>query len=70
MPHVYISHSGADPDALLQLHEALRAAGIADRYLSGEGERATSDGEISSAFAVIVLVSAAAVRSRTVRQDV
>ncbi|MBI1399560.1 AAA family ATPase [Hyphomonas sp.] len=70
MPHVYISHSGADPDALLQLHEALRAAGIADRYTTGEPERMGADTEISAAFAVIVLVSAAAVRSRAVRQDV
>ena len=70
MPHVYISHSGADPDALLHLHEALRAAAIADRYLVGEPDRAEADAAISSAFAVIVLVSAAGVRSKSVRQDV
>ncbi len=70
MPHVYISHSGADPDALLQLHEALRVAAIADRYVVGEPDRAASAEAISSAFAVIVLVSAAAVRSRNVRLDV
>lgn len=70
MPHVYISHSGADPDALLQLHETLRSVAIADRYLAGAPGRAEADREIAAAFAVIVLVSAASVRSRTVRQDV
>ena len=70
MPHVYISHSGADSDALLQLHEALRAAAIADQYVVGEPDRAVADRDIAASFAVIVLVSAAAVRSRTVRADV
>lgn len=70
MPHVYISHSGADPDALLRLHEALRAAAIAGKYAVGEPDRRAADRDIGSAFAVIVLVSAAAVRSRAVRQDV
>lgn len=70
MPHVYISHSGADPDALLRLHEALRAAAIADKYLVGDASRDEAAGAIGSSFAVIVLVSAAAVRSRQVRQDV
>ncbi|MFN7180910.1 AAA family ATPase [Hyphomonas sp.] len=36
----------------------------------GEPDRETADGEIGTAFAVIVIVSAAAVRSRAVRQDV
>jgi len=70
MAHVYISHSGADPDALLQLHEALRVAAIADRYAVGETDRAAADSDISSALALIVLVSATSVRSRNVRQDV
>lgn len=70
MPHVYISHSGADPDALLQLHETLRSAAIAVRYPAGEAGRDEANTDISAAFAVIVLVSAAAVRSKSVRQDV
>ena len=70
MPHVYISHSGADPDALLQLHETLRSAAIAVRYPAGEAGRDKANTDIAAAFAVIVLVSAAAVRSKSVRQDV
>ncbi|HAY05399.1 MAG TPA: AAA family ATPase [Hyphomonas sp.] len=70
MPHVYISHSGQDPDALLRLHEALRTSAIASKYAVGEPDREAADGEIGTAFAVIVLVSAAAVRSRAVKQDV
>ena len=70
MPHVYISHSGADPDALLQLHETLRSAAIAVRYPAGEAGRDKANTDIAAAFAVIVLVSAAAVRSKSVRQYV
>jgi cellulose biosynthesis protein BcsQ len=70
MPHVYISHSGADPDALLQLHETLRSAAIAVRYPAGEAGRDEANTDIAAAFAVIVLVSAAAVRSKSVRKDV
>ena len=70
MPHVYISNSGADPDALLQLHETLRSAAIAVRYPAGEAGRDKANTDIAAAFAVIVLVSAAAVRSKSVRQDV
>lgn len=70
MPHVYISHSGADPDALLQLHETLRSAAIAVRYPAGEAGRDKANTDIAAAFAIIVLVSAAAVRSKSVRQDV
>lgn len=71
MSHVYISHSSKDMDALLALHEALRAAGIADWYAPGEpAPREVANAAIDKAFAVIVLVSAAAVRSDAVRRDV
>ncbi|MFN7054220.1 AAA family ATPase [Hyphomonas sp.] len=70
MSHVYISHSGADPDALLALHEALRTAGVTPAYGTGTGERAGADEAIGRAFALAVLVSADAIRSRHVRADV
>lgn len=70
MSHVYISHSGRDPDALLALHEALRAAAITVSYAGEETGRAEADAAIDRAFAVIVLVSATAVRSKWVREDI
>ncbi|OZB15122.1 MAG: hypothetical protein B7X53_12220 [Hyphomonas sp. 34-62-18] len=70
MSHVYISHSGKDPDALLALHEALRAASVTVFYPGEDTSRAEADAAIDRAFAIIVLVSAEGVRSRRVRQDV
>lgn len=70
MSHVYISHSGKDPDALLALHEALRSASVAVFYPTERTSRAEADAAIARAFAVIVLVSAEAVRSAQVRADV
>ena len=71
MSHVYISHSSKDLDALLQLHEALRAAGVPDWYLPGDAsERQEANAAIDGASAMIVLVSAAGVRSKAVRMDV
>ncbi len=71
MSHVYIAHSARDLDALLALHEALRAAGIPDWYTPDEtGDRSAANQAIDDAFACIVLVSADAVRSKSVRQDV
>lgn len=70
MSHIYISHSGKDPDALLALHEALRAASVTVYYPGEDTSREEADAAIDKAFAVVVLVSAAAVRSKWVRQDV
>ena len=70
MSHVYISHSGKDPDALLALHEALRTASVTVFYPGEDTSRAEADAAIDRAFAIIVLVSAEGVRSRRVRQDV
>lgn len=70
MSHIYISHSAKDLDALLEVHEALRAAAIPDWYDPGEQNRGDMDRAIDDAFAMIVLVSAGSVRSKTVRQDI
>ena len=71
MSHVYISHSAKDFDALLELHEALRAAAIPDWYVPNDGaSRDMANQSIDDAFAMIVLVSASSVRSKAVRQDV
>lgn len=70
MSHIYISHSGKDPDALLALHEALRAASVSVYYPTEATSREEADAAIDQALALIVLVSAEGVRSRRVRQDV
>jgi len=71
MSHVYISHSTHDLDDLLKLHEAMRAASIPVWYApDDENDRRRNNEAIDDAFAMIVLVSATSVRSKTVRQDV
>lgn len=71
MSHVYISHSTKDLDELLEIHEALRMAAIPDWYAPNDTEdRPKADQAIDDAFAMIVIVSASAVRSKSVRQDV
>ena len=71
MSHVYISHSTRDLDELLEIHEALRMAAIPDWYAPNDTEdRPKADQAIDDAFAMIVIVSASAVRSKSVRQDV
>ncbi|KCZ94176.1 ParA family protein [Hyphomonas johnsonii] len=71
MSHVYISHSSDDLDALLEIHESLRMAAIPDWYAPNDkDDRAAADQAIDDAFAMIVLVSASSVRSKTVRADV
>lgn len=71
MSHVYISHAPQDLDDLLKLHEALRAASIADWYApDGDNDRVRNNAAIDDASAMVVLVSAASVRSKAVRQDV
>ncbi|MCA8899941.1 MAG: AAA family ATPase [Hyphomonas sp.] len=71
MSHVYVSHAPVDLDDLLKLHEALRAASIPDWYAPDDSnDRDRNNRAIDDAFAMVVLVSAASVRSKTVRQDV
>lgn len=72
MAHVYISHSPVDLDPLLQVHEALRKAGIADWYPTSP-DKATDQTliaeKIEEAFALVLLVSSDAMRSRTVQAE-
>ncbi len=74
MSHIFISHSVDDIDALLEIHEALRRAGVPARYdtsrVSGDGPRAAADALIEASAAMIVLVSAGAVRARPVQGDI
>ena len=71
MSHVYISHSTLDLDDLLKLHEAMRASSVPVWYApDDENDRGRNNEAIDDAFAMVVLVSATSVRSRTVRQDV
>lgn len=72
MAHVFVSHSPVDLDPLLQIHEALRQAGIADWYPASPQDAANDDliaARIDESFALIVLVSADAIRSREVQRD-
>lgn len=70
MSHIFISHSAKDFDALLEIHEALRTASIPDWYATDKEDRGASNAAIDEAFATLVLVSAGAVRSKVVRQDI
>ncbi|MEM9738359.1 MAG: AAA family ATPase [Pseudomonadota bacterium] len=73
MAHVYISHSPVDLDPLLELHEALRQAGIAAWYPPSPiaaKDNALVRAKIDQAFAMIVLVSADGLRSEDVQRDV
>lgn len=73
MSHAYIAHAPEDLDALLEVHEALRQAGIGDWYPPVDrrtlGENVI-DRQIDQAFVMILLVSATAMRDRGVRADV
>jgi len=70
MSHAHIVHSPADLDALLQVHEALRAAGVPDWYDPEGGDGAEAAGKLNDAFALLVLVSKDSMRSSTVRRDI
>lgn len=73
MSHVYISHSPVDLDPLLELHEALRQAGITAWYPPSQ-VAATDEllvrSRIEQCFAMVVLLSANGMRSETVQRDV
>ena len=72
MAHVFVSHSPVDLDPLLQVHEALRQAGIADWYPASPSDAENETliaARIDEAFALIVLVSADSIRSRHVQRD-
>ncbi|MGB2176392.1 MAG: ParA family protein [Hyphomonas sp.] len=71
MSHVYIAHSTLDLDDLLKLHEAMRAESIPVKFAPDDAnDRDRNNRDIDDAFAMIVLVSATSVRSKTVRQDI
>lgn len=69
MTHVYIAHAPEDLDPLLVVHEALRQAAIPDWYRTpGVGDGLVRD-RIANAAAMVVIVSAASIRSPSVRAD-
>ncbi|MEM1391610.1 MAG: ParA family protein [Pseudomonadota bacterium] len=69
MSHVFIAHGPKDTDALLSLHEALRAEGISDFYIPADQTTnpKTVLNAIDDAVAMIVVVSASSVRSKAVQ---
>ncbi|MEO1642514.1 MAG: AAA family ATPase [Pseudomonadota bacterium] len=69
MSHVFIAHGPKDTDALLSIHEALRAEGISDSYVPA-GETAdpqTVMSAVDDAVGMIVIVSASSMRSKAVQ---
>ncbi|MEO0884086.1 MAG: AAA family ATPase [Pseudomonadota bacterium] len=71
MSHAFIAHAEDQLDALLELSEHLRRAGIPSRFVAhDEPSRSASDQAIDDASFVIVLVSFEAMRSKTVRGDI
>lgn len=71
MSHAFIAHAEDQLDALLELSERLRKAGIPSRFVPhDEPDRAASDQAIDDASFMIVLVSYDAMKSRTVRSDI
>ncbi|MEL8056891.1 MAG: AAA family ATPase, partial [Pseudomonadota bacterium] len=69
MSHVFIAHGPKDTDALLSIHEALRAEGITDSYVpTGEtADPQTVMSAIDDAVAMVVIVSASSMRSKAVQ---
>lgn len=72
MSHLHIAHDPVDLDALLQVHEALRLEGVLDWHDPDPkgSPRDVVDAKINEAFALLVLVSQDAIRSKAVRADV
>ncbi len=72
MSFAYITYAPSDLDALLQVHEALRKASIADAYAppSAGADLPAAPDPLEQAFCLIVLVSADAQKSAQVRSDV
>ncbi|WP_084396032.1 AAA family ATPase [Henriciella aquimarina] len=74
MSHAFIVHGPKDVDSLLQVHEALRRAGIPDWYEppgadSPESRHSVAEA-IDKAFAMVVLVSASSIRSREAQAQI
>lgn len=73
MSHAYIAHAPEDLDTLLEVHEALRKAGINDWHPPADRNTVTKaelQRRTEEAFAMIVLVSGPAMRARDVREDI
>lgn len=69
MSHVFIAHGPKDTDALLSVHEKLRLESITDYYIPA-GETADPQKVLSAiddAVAMVVIVSASSMRSKTVQ---
>ncbi|MEO0981727.1 MAG: AAA family ATPase [Pseudomonadota bacterium] len=73
MAHIFISHGPEDLDAVLEVHEAFRRAGMTTKYdvsrSTDRGDRVAADLAIGSSAAVVPLISASAQRSGDVRRD-
>ena len=70
MSHAHITHSPADLDALLQVHEALRMAGVPDWYDPEGGTGPDAQAKLKEAFSLVVLVSKDAMQSKSVQRDI
>lgn len=70
MSHAHITHSPADLDALLKVHEALRMAGVPDWYDPDGGTNHEAAVKLGKAFCLIVLVSKDSMRSDYVKRDI
>ena len=70
MSHAHITHSPADLDALLQVHEALRMAGVPDWYDPEGGTGPDAQAKLKEAFCLVVLVSKDAMQSKSVQRDI
>lgn len=74
MSHAFIAHGPKDVDSLLKVHEALRQAGIPVWFdapgADTDESRATVAEAIDKSFAMVVLVSASAVRSREAQAQI
>lgn len=70
MSHAHITHSPADLDALLQVHEALRMAGVPDWYDPEGGTGPEAQAKLKEAFCLVVIVTKNAMQSQLVRRDI
>ena len=70
MSHAHITHSPVDLDALLQVHEALRMAGVPDWYDPDGGANPGAAQKLKEAFCLVVLVSKDSMQSKSVRRDI
>lgn len=70
MSHIFVCHSLKDINALLELDQALRTLAIPTWYRTEDSHPKDVDAAMDRAFAMILLVSANAVRSAEVKRQV